>query len=209
MFGNIVPMSNVGTSQVVSGNVLSNNNVGNNDLVIIQDTGSATSQAELINQLQNHITDNQQILIITDDQGQDQCKFGRFFCSFSKASFVSDVIIDKDQDINALLQDGECFSVSQFKDDDSYQGRTDRWSMKWIKTQTHTTTTVLIWTDSIEAKETKAPISFRFTVLSLWRATVGSSSCWITATDSSDCINADHANHTHATGSLNTDPHPT
>lgn len=126
MFGNIVPMSNVGASQVLSGNVLSNNNVGNNDLVIIQDTGSATSQAELINQLQNHITDNQQILIITDDQGQDQCKFGRFFCSFSKASFVSDVIIDKDQDINALLQDGECFSVSQFKDDDSYQGRTDR-----------------------------------------------------------------------------------
>ena len=119
MFGNIVPMSNVGTSQVLSGNVLSNNNVGNNDLVIIQDTGSATSQAELINQLQNHITENQQILIITDDQGQDQCKFVRFFCSFCNPSFFSDVIIDKDQDINALLQDGECFSVSQFKDDDS------------------------------------------------------------------------------------------
>jgi orotate phosphoribosyltransferase-like protein len=48
--------------------------MGNNDLVIIQDTTTATSQAELINQLQNHITENQQILIITDDQGQDQCK---------------------------------------------------------------------------------------------------------------------------------------
>ncbi|CAF4328378.1 unnamed protein product, partial [Adineta steineri] len=57
---------------------------------IIQDTTGATSQAELINQLQNHITENQQILIITDDQGQDQY-----------------VIIDKDQDINALLQDGK------------------------------------------------------------------------------------------------------
>ena len=36
-------------------------------------------------------------------------------CSFS------DVIIDKDQDINALLQDGECLSLCQFKDDDSYK----------------------------------------------------------------------------------------
>ena len=74
MFGNIVPMTTVGSGQVHSGNVLPNNSMGNNDLVIIQDTGTATSQAELINQLQNHITENQQILIITDDQGQDQCK---------------------------------------------------------------------------------------------------------------------------------------
>ncbi|CAF1298267.1 unnamed protein product, partial [Didymodactylos carnosus] len=63
---------------------------GNNELVIIQDGNS--NQAELINQLQNHITENQQILIITDDSGQDQY-----------------VIIDKDQDITALLQDGSLF----------------------------------------------------------------------------------------------------
>jgi orotate phosphoribosyltransferase-like protein len=75
MFGNIVPLTTVGTTQVLPGNVLSTNTVGNNELVIIQDTTTATSQAELINQLQNHITENQQILIITDDQGQDQCKF--------------------------------------------------------------------------------------------------------------------------------------
>ncbi|CAF1247775.1 unnamed protein product [Adineta steineri] len=93
MYGNIVPLTTVGTTQVLPGNVLPTNNVGNNDLVIIQDTTTATSQAELINQLQNHITENQQILIITDDQGQDQY-----------------VIIDKDQDINALLQDGSLFS---------------------------------------------------------------------------------------------------
>jgi orotate phosphoribosyltransferase-like protein len=82
MFGNIVPLTTVGGTQVLpgtvlqtGGNVLPTTNVGNNDLVIIQDTTTATSQAELINQLQNHITENQQILIITDDQGQDQCKF--------------------------------------------------------------------------------------------------------------------------------------
>lgn len=69
MFGNIVPLTTVGAGQV-----LPTNTVGNNDLVIIQDTTTATTQAELINQLQNHITENQQILIITDDQGQDQCK---------------------------------------------------------------------------------------------------------------------------------------
>jgi hypothetical protein len=81
MFGNIVPLTTAGGAQVLpgtvlqtSGNVLPTTNVGNNDLVIIQDTTTGTSQAELINQLQNHITENQQILIITDDQGQDQCK---------------------------------------------------------------------------------------------------------------------------------------
>jgi len=80
MFGNILPLTTVGGSQVLpgtvlqtTGNVLPTSNVGNSDLVIIQDTTTATSQAELINQLQNHITENQQILIITDDQGQDQC----------------------------------------------------------------------------------------------------------------------------------------
>ncbi|CAF5135203.1 unnamed protein product, partial [Rotaria sp. Silwood1] len=94
MFSNIVPLTTVGAAQVLpgtvlqtTGNVLPTTTVGNSDLVIIQDA-TATSQAELINQLQNHITENQQILIITDDQGQDQY-----------------VIIDKDQDINALLQD--------------------------------------------------------------------------------------------------------
>lgn len=78
--GNIVPVTAVGTSQVLpntilqtTGNVIPNATIGNNDLVIIQDTTAATTQAELINQLQNHITENQQILIITDDQGQDQC----------------------------------------------------------------------------------------------------------------------------------------
>jgi orotate phosphoribosyltransferase-like protein len=70
MFGNIVPLTTVGGAQV-----LPNNTVSNNDLVIIQDTTTASTQAELINQLQNHITENQQILIITDDQGQDQCIF--------------------------------------------------------------------------------------------------------------------------------------
>lgn len=78
MFGNIVPLTTVGSTQV-----LPTTNVSNNDLVIIQDTTSGTSQAELINQLQNHITENQQILIITDDQGQDQCKnFILFFGYF-------------------------------------------------------------------------------------------------------------------------------
>jgi orotate phosphoribosyltransferase-like protein len=76
MFGNIVPLTTVGGAQV-----LPTNTVGNNDLVIIQDTTTASTQAELINQLQNHITENQQILIITDDQGQDQCKF-HFYSSF-------------------------------------------------------------------------------------------------------------------------------
>lgn len=81
MFGNIVPLTTVGGTQVLPGtvlqttsNVLPTTTVGNSDLVIIQDTTTGTSQAELINQLQNHITENQQILIITDDQGQDQCK---------------------------------------------------------------------------------------------------------------------------------------
>jgi hypothetical protein len=74
MYGNIAPLTTVGGSQVLSSNGLPTTTVGNNDLVIIQDTTTATSQAELINQLQNHITENQQILIITDDQGQDQCK---------------------------------------------------------------------------------------------------------------------------------------
>ena len=73
MFGNIVPLTTVGGAQVLPTNTL-----GNNDLVIIQDTTAASSQAELINQLQNHITENQQILIITDDQGQDQCKLSCF-----------------------------------------------------------------------------------------------------------------------------------
>ncbi|CAF3110243.1 unnamed protein product [Rotaria sp. Silwood2] len=94
MYGNVVPLTTVNTAQVLpgtvlqtTGNILPTTTVGNNDLVIIQDT---TNQAELINQLQNHINENQQILIITDDQGQDQY-----------------IIIDKDQDINALLQDGK------------------------------------------------------------------------------------------------------
>ncbi|CAF4253975.1 unnamed protein product [Rotaria sp. Silwood2] len=96
MYGNVVPLTTVNTAQVLpgtvlqtTGNILPTTTVGNNDLVIIQDT---TNQAELINQLQNHINENQQILIITDDQGQDQY-----------------IIIDKDQDINALLQDGKLF----------------------------------------------------------------------------------------------------
>jgi hypothetical protein len=71
MFGNIVPLTTVGAGQVLQNPT---NTVGNNELVIIQDSTTANSQAELINQLQNHITENQQILIITDDQGQDQCK---------------------------------------------------------------------------------------------------------------------------------------
>ena len=82
MYGNIVPASAVSQTQMMpgtilqtAGNMMPSNSMGNNDLVIIQDTTTATSQAELINQLQNHITENQQILIITDDQGQDQCKF--------------------------------------------------------------------------------------------------------------------------------------
>ncbi|CAF1044073.1 unnamed protein product [Rotaria sordida] len=96
MFGNVVPLTTVNAAQVLPGTVLQTGNilptttVGNNDVVIIQDT---TNQAELINQLQNHINENQQILIITDDQGQDQY-----------------IIIDKDQDINALLQDGSLFN---------------------------------------------------------------------------------------------------
>ena len=64
MFGNLLPLTTVNATQVLP---------GTNDLVIIQDTTSAPTQAELINQLQNQITENQQILIITDDQGQDQC----------------------------------------------------------------------------------------------------------------------------------------
>ena len=89
MYGNIVPLTTVGAAQVLPNTVLQattngvpTNAVSNNDIVIIQDTTTGTSQAELINQLQNHITENQQILIITDDQGQDQCnerKFSRKF----------------------------------------------------------------------------------------------------------------------------------
>lgn len=78
MFGNIVPMTTVGAGQVLPATT-----VGNSDLVIIQDTNAPTSQAELINQLQNHITENQQILIITDDQGQDQCKEILFILNFN------------------------------------------------------------------------------------------------------------------------------
>ena len=85
MFGNIVPLTTVGAAQV-----LPTNNMGNNDLVIIQDTGAASTQAELINQLQNHITENQQILIITDDQGQDQCKSHFFRQNFSLIHFRCD-----------------------------------------------------------------------------------------------------------------------
>lgn len=73
MFGNIVPLTTVSAAQVLPGTVLPTTTVGNSDLVIIQDTSTPTTQAELINQLQQHITENQQILIITDDQGQDQC----------------------------------------------------------------------------------------------------------------------------------------
>lgn len=116
MFGNIVPLTTVNAGQV-----LPTNTVANNDLVIIQDTSAASSQAELINQLQNHITENQQILIITDDQGQDQCKL-QFSSIFSQliVRFISDVIIDKDQDINALLQDGKFlfYETYQFKNDE-------------------------------------------------------------------------------------------
>ncbi|CAF4576414.1 unnamed protein product [Rotaria socialis] len=97
MYSNVVPLTTVSTAQVLpgtvlqtAGNILPTTTVGNNDLVIIQDS---SNQAELINQLQNHINENQQILIITDDQGQDQY-----------------IIIDKDQDINALLQDGSLFN---------------------------------------------------------------------------------------------------
>jgi hypothetical protein len=86
MYGNILPLTTVSGTQVLpgtvlqtTGNVLPTTTVGNNDLVIIQDTSTGTSQAELINQLQNHITENQQILIITDDQGQDQCKSKKNF----------------------------------------------------------------------------------------------------------------------------------
>lgn len=78
MFGNIVPLTTVGAGQVLPATT-----VGNSDLVIIQDTNAPTSQAELINQLQNHITENQQILIITDDQGQDQCKEILFILNFN------------------------------------------------------------------------------------------------------------------------------
>lgn len=113
MFGNVVPLTTVNAAQVLSGtvlqtsgNVLPTTTVGNNDLVIIQD---ATNQADLINQLQNHINENQQILIITDDQGQDQCNFHFFkiVIELKQYFFILDIIIDKDQDINALLQDGK------------------------------------------------------------------------------------------------------
>lgn len=86
MFGNVVPLTTVNAAQVLpgtvlqtTGNILPTTTVGNNDLVIIQD---ATNQAELINQLQQHINENQQILIITDDQGQDQCK--KIYCFYVK-----------------------------------------------------------------------------------------------------------------------------
>lgn len=83
MFGNMVPLTTVGGAQV-----LPTNTIGNNDLVIIQDTTAATTQAELINQLQNHITENQQILIITDDQGQDQCKLNIILPFFFLRKFL-------------------------------------------------------------------------------------------------------------------------
>ncbi|CAF4485602.1 unnamed protein product, partial [Rotaria magnacalcarata] len=70
MYGNVVPLTTVSTAQVLpgtvlqtTGNILPTTTAGNNDLVIIQDS---SNQAELINQLQNHINENQQILIITD-----------------------------------------------------------------------------------------------------------------------------------------------
>lgn len=69
MFGNLLPLTTVNAAQL-----LPTTTVGANDLVIIQDTTPGATQAELINQLQNQITENQQILIITDDQGQDQCE---------------------------------------------------------------------------------------------------------------------------------------
>ena len=70
--------------------VIPSSSMADNDLVMIQDTAKAASQAELINQLQNHITDNQQILIITDDQGQDQCTVETTpFRFFVFLSFVS------------------------------------------------------------------------------------------------------------------------
>ena len=71
MLGNVVPLTSVSAAQVLPGTVLPTTAVTSNDLIVVQD---ATSQTELINQLQNHINENQQILIITDDQGQDQCK---------------------------------------------------------------------------------------------------------------------------------------
>jgi hypothetical protein len=74
MFGNLVPVATVGSTQVLPSNVIPTAALGNSDLMIIQDNTTPTTQAELINQLQNHITENQQILIITDDQGQDQCR---------------------------------------------------------------------------------------------------------------------------------------
>jgi hypothetical protein len=81
MYGNMVPLTTVGAAQVLPGTVLQTSGHGlptttggNNEIFLIQDTSTGTSQADLINQLQNHITENQQILIITDDQGQDQCK---------------------------------------------------------------------------------------------------------------------------------------
>jgi len=94
MFGNIVPLTTVNTAQVLPGTVLqttgnvlpTTTTVGNGDFVIIQDTTTPTSQAELINQLQNHITENQQILIITDDQGQDQCRAKMIYFFFSKGN---------------------------------------------------------------------------------------------------------------------------
>lgn len=62
-------------------------------------------------------------------------------------SLVSDVIIDKDQDINALLQDGKflCFfkKIYQFKnDDDVIQERIDDKFHEYKPI--HTTTTLLI-----------------------------------------------------------------
>jgi hypothetical protein len=109
MFSNIVPLTTVGTTQVLPSAVIPSAAMTNSDLLIIQDTAT-TSQAELINQLQNHITENQQILIITDDQGQDQCK-SLHFVLLVEQLFSLDVIIDKDQDINALLQNGKIIVI--------------------------------------------------------------------------------------------------
>jgi hypothetical protein len=119
MFGNIVPLTTVGNAQVLPGTVLPTNTVGNNDLVIIQDTTTATSQAELINQLQNHITENQQILIITDDQGQDQCKFYFIFIilKFILILFQMLLLIK----IKILMLFYKMVRIYQFKNDDYFK----------------------------------------------------------------------------------------
>lgn len=127
MFGNIVPLTTVGGAQV-----LPTNNMGNNDLVIIQDTSAASTQAELINQLQNHITENQQILIITDDQGQDQCKIhsnensshGFISISFQMSSSIK---IKISMHFYKMVNSTRFFfrKISQFKNDEYNEERID------------------------------------------------------------------------------------